>query len=472
MLVETQILIGTPGAYRVSRPPLSIQVPATVQAVLAARIDRLPAEEKHLLQCAAVIGTEVPFALLQAVAQMPEGELHRSLAHLPESRDTLEQGIDLRMDLRTALLPLDEFRRLHDLLREAVPLAEALGDQRRLRRISDRLCHASWQMGNYKAAIEFGQQALAIGIALGDVFLQLPTNVNLACAYHALGDYGPAITCCRTAVSLEGVLPPPPTSPTGRNDVNARAGLSQCLAELGMFEDEITHGEEAIRMAEARDHPCSRASAYGSLGHLYLRQWDLRKAISLLKRGIELCQVWQIQFYFPHVASPLGLAYALSGQAVEAMALLERAVEQSVAMRFIPYISRGLAALSEANLIAGRLDEAAPLALRALDVAQRHQEQGNHAWAVRLLGQIAAQRNPPDVEQAEEHYHQALVPADTLGMRPLMAHCHRGLGMLYAEIGRREQAGAELSTAIELYRDMGMTFWLPQAEAVLAQMGG
>ena len=80
--------------------------------------------------------------------------------------------------------------------------------------------------------------------------------------------------------------------------------------------------------------------------------------------------------------------------------------------------------------------------------------------------------SPRSVEQAEAHYRQALALADELGMRPLQAHCHRGLGTLYAKIGRREQARAELSTAIELYRAMDMTFWLPQAEAALAQVEG
>ena len=60
--------------------------------------------------------------------------------------------------------------------------------------------------------------------------------------------------------------------------------------------------------------------------------------------------------------------------------------------------------------------------------------------------------------------------ADELGMRPLQAHCHRGLGTLYATIGQREQARAKLSTAIEMYQSMEMTFWLPQAETTLAQM--
>ena len=81
-LVETGVLVGAPGAYRLAQALPAIQVPATVQAVLAARIDRLPPEEKHLLQTAAVIGTEVPLPLLQTIAELPEATLHRGLAHL------------------------------------------------------------------------------------------------------------------------------------------------------------------------------------------------------------------------------------------------------------------------------------------------------------------------------------------------------------------------------------------------------
>jgi predicted ATPase len=81
-LLETGMLIGMPGAYRLGQAVPSIQIPATVQAVLAARIDWLPPEEKSLLQTAAVIGTEVPFVLLEAIAEVPEAALHRGLTHL------------------------------------------------------------------------------------------------------------------------------------------------------------------------------------------------------------------------------------------------------------------------------------------------------------------------------------------------------------------------------------------------------
>ena len=90
--------------------------------------------------------------------------------------------------------------------------------------------------------------------------------------------------------------------------------------------------------------------------------------------------------------------------------------------------------------------------------------------ALCALGDIAAQHDSPDVEQAQTHYLQALALATELGMRPLQAHCHLGLGTLYARTGQWEQARAELAAALVLYRDMAMTFWLPQTEAALAQV--
>ncbi|HSX83676.1 MAG TPA: hypothetical protein VLQ80_34660, partial [Candidatus Saccharimonadia bacterium] len=92
------------------------------------------------------------------------------------------------------------------------------------------------------------------------------------------------------------------------------------------------------------------------------------------------------------------------------------------------------------------------------------------AYALRLLGEIHSYRESPEAQQAEASYCQALALTDELGMRPLQAHCHRGLGTLYLTLGQRERARAALSTAIDLYHAMDMTFWLPQAEAMLAQV--
>jgi len=119
---------------------------------------------------------------------------------------------------------------------------------------------------------------------------------------------------------------------------------------------------------------------------------------------------------------------------------------------------------------AGRLEEAHALAEHTLAFARQHQERGNEAYTLRLFGEIAARREPSDRDQVEAYYRQALVLAEELGMRPFVAHCHLGLGKLYSQSGRRAEARAELSAAVELYRAMEMTFWLPQAEMALEQL--
>jgi tetratricopeptide (TPR) repeat protein len=128
--------------------------------------------------------------------------------------------------------------------------------------------------------------------------------------------------------------------------------------------------------------------------------------------------------------------------------------------------------LGEAYLLADQVEDARACADRAMRLTRERGERGYEGWAIRLLGEIASHHDHPDVATAEAHYGAAMALADELGMRPLQAHCHRGLGTLYAKIGRLEQAHAQLSTAIELYRAMDMTFWLPQAEAALAQVEG
>jgi tetratricopeptide (TPR) repeat protein len=257
---------------------------------------------------------------------------------------------------------------------------------------------------------------------------------------------------------------------TGLPAVMSRTWLVRCLVELGAIPEGSTHAEEAVRIAEAIDHPNSLIHAYLGVGFLSLRQRDLSRAISVLERGLELCRVFNILVWFPETASALGCAYALAGRVAEALPLLEQAEQQGAALGTMGGHALRVGYWSEAYLLAGRMQEAVQLAGRALDLSRAHKERGYQAWALRLLGEIAAHQVPPEVEPAAHHYHQALALAEELGMRPLVAHCYLGLGTLYAKTGQREQARAALSTAIEMYRAMEMAFWLPQAETALAQV--
>jgi len=208
---------------------------------------------------------------------------------------------------------------------------------------------------------------------------------------------------------------------------------------------------------------------------LALRQGDLPRALPRLERAVGLCQDANFPVWFPLMAlmaTALGAAYTLSGRVADAVPLLTQAMEQTMATTMAGFQALCRLSLGEAQLLAGRLEEAHALAEGALTLARVHQERGNEAYALHLLGEIAVRREPPERALAAAHYQQAHALAEELGMRPLQAHCHRGLGTLYVMTGQQEQACAALSAAIALSRTMDMTFWLPETTAVLAQVEG
>ena len=510
-LVETGVLVGEPGAYRLARALPTIQVPATVQAVLAARIDRLPPEDKRLLQTAAVIGTEVSLPLLQAIAELPEDALHRGLVHLqaaeflyetrlfperdytfkhaltqqvayetllqeqrralharivealealagdlvteqverlahhalrgdvwdkalaycqqagekalarsayreavgsfeqalsalphlPETRDTREQAIDLRLALRSALRPLGDFGRILTYLHEAEALAVALDDPRRLAQVSLFLAVHFRLMGAYDQAIAAAQRALVLAMAGGEVVLHALANQYLGFAYQHQGDYRRAIDCLgQTVASIEGAQHRERFGQVFLPAVQSRVQLVWCHAELGMFAEGRVLGDEGLRIAEAVAHPASLMFASWGIGLLALRQGELSGAVPPLERAVSLCQDTDLPVWFPWMAAALGTAYTLDGRVADAVPLLTQATEQSIATEMIAFQAPCDLSLGEAQLLAGHLDEAHALAERALAHAREYQERGNQAYALRLLGDIAAHRTPPNVDAA------------------------------------------------------------------------
>jgi tetratricopeptide (TPR) repeat protein len=232
-------------------------------------------------------------------------------------------------------------------------------------------------------------------------------------------------------------------------------------------------GEQGVRIAEAVDHPLSCIGAYWGVGYVSLRQGDFQRAIPCLEHALDLFQVVPAPVWFSFVTSTLSLAYAMAGRRAEALKLPEQRgawmqtrTSRTRTSRVVFFV------FTEVYLRVGLLEEASAYARDALAFARTRKERGDEAWTLRLLGDIATQHEPLQHESAETYYRQALALAEELGMRPLQAHCHHGFGTLYAKIDRREQACTELSTAIEMYQSMDMTFWLPQAEAALAQVKG
>jgi len=394
-----------------------------------------------------------------------------ALPHLPETRSTREQAIDLRLILRSALFPLRDFERILAALREAETLAEALDDQRRLGQVSRFLALHFYHEGAYDEAIAAAQRALALATASGDVVLHALTNQYLGTAYQAQGDYRRAIECLgQTVASLVGARRRERFGDVLLPATLSLAWLASCHAELGTFQEGRTLGEEGLRIAEEVGHVTSLMFASWGVGLPSLRQGDLHRALPMLEHAMSLCQEADLPFWFPRMAAVLGVTYTLAGRITDAVPLLTQAIEQTAALEMTAYRAFCSLSLGETHMVAGHLEEAHTLAERAFTLPCKHKERGHEAYALRLLGEIAVHRDPPDAALAEVHYQQALALADELGMRPLQAHCHLGLGRLYVKIEQREQARAELSTAIALYRAMEMTFWLPQAEAALVQM--
>ena len=580
-LVETRVLVGERGAYRMTKAPDTWQIPATAQAIVAARIDRLSTEDKHLLQTASVIGKDVPFALLHAIADVPEDSLRLGLAHLQaaeflyetnhfpdleytfkhahthevaygsvlhdrrrplharivdaievlyperlteqverlahhavrgerwekavthlrqagakafarsanrdaassfeqaltalghlsETHEVLEQAVDLRFDLRTALFPLGEFERIAEYLREAESLVRALGDERRLGRLSVYMCQNLWVTGHPVEALRFGQSARAIAERLGDFPLTVGSNLYLGVACFGAGDYRQAEELLKKVLQLlEGDVSRERLGLAGFPAVMARLYLPWMLADCGRFDEGILRAREGIRLAEAVDQPYSLAVVCWGLTYLYITRGELGEATRLAEHALALSREWNL-VVLPLFTAGLGYVHALSGRTTEGISLLKQGLSGIERMTFGSVLTHSIVWLGEANVLAARIDDGLALGEQALTLARERGQRGSEAWARRLLGEIALLRDPPDAEKAEEHYHHAMALAEELSMRPLWAHCHLGLGMLYRTCGRTT-AEDHLANAATMYREMGMGFWLEKAQAALEQPHG
>jgi predicted ATPase/class 3 adenylate cyclase len=575
-LVETQALTGERGAYRLTRPIQAIEVPATVQVILAARIDRLPAEDKQLLQTASVIGKDVPFVLLHAVAEAAEDAVQRGLTHLqaaeflyetrlfpdpeytfkhalthdvtygtllqdrrkalharivgaierlhagrlaehaeqlahharladawdkagpylreagrrafarsanreaadhfehaaaafdrlPQTREMLEHGIDVRFELRTALQVLRAFDRQQACLADALKLAESLKDQRRLGYVLMFASLRATLVEDYAEGFRLGHRALDIGEALGELGIQAGAYCYLGVTNMAVGRFPEAVRLCEATIAL---IPPERIHERfgqARPISNlARAVLGSALGRLGRFSDALAHATAAVQIAGEANQAYSLASSAYELGDVWLLKGEHENAVRELEHSIEVWQTLQApQGGAPAVAA-LGLAYCRMGRVSEGLALIQEGPEGLTAYQ----LPTG-ALSSEAYLLTGRIPEAAAKARGLLALAREKGQRASEAELLRLGAEIAARTEPVDAVGVEQQYHAAMSLAAELGMCPLVAHCHLGLGRLSRRTGKRELARDHLTTATTMYREMDMLFWLEHAEAEMREL--
>jgi len=299
----------------------------------------------------------------------------------------------------------------------------------------------------------------------------LATNI-LGLAHSCLGNYLRAIEALRrNLLPLDNPVVRERFGAAGLPFATSRTPLALALAERGEFVEAVPLCTEAIQIAETVGHPYSVTVTYRGMGHLYLRRGDLHQATLALEHALEICQGVDSPPLFHAVSSALGYAYALSGRSTEAIPLLKEAVEHPVRSVTLEGQSLRTIWLSEGYLLAGRETDAHAAAHRALGLARQHKERGHEAYTLRLLGDIAAHKDSRDDGEAENHYRQALALAEELGMRPLIAHCHVGLGKLHRCAGERQKAEEHLTTGVELMREMEMGLWLEMAEAELKGVG-
>ena len=387
-----------------------------------------------------------------------------SLQTLPQSQSVLEAAFDIRLALRPVLTQLSELPRVLALLREAEGLAEQLNDERRRGRVWAFMTNIHSLLGELDIALVSGERALEIAGRLDDLRLRIPTTTYLEVAHYWRGDHARVV---ELATNNLAALPADwnyecfgSTAPASVYD---RSFLVMSLAELGRFDEADAHTAEAIRLAEPTQHGFTISLAYRAACTLHLRRGSWSLAQALITRWTEVVRTANVILHRPYLVAASAWLLAKLGQTGPALDLVREGeqlvgrigVGVVIGMNGWSYHAQG-----RACLLLGHLDEARRWCERAIEFSAG--QHGFMATALHLLGDIASHLGQFDPEVGEANYRQALALAEPRGMRPLVAHCHHGLGDLYARTGESEKTREHLDIAAGMYRDMDMRFWLEQ----------
>jgi class 3 adenylate cyclase/tetratricopeptide (TPR) repeat protein len=566
-LIESGVLSGKAGDWHPRGSLPAGFVPPTIEALLAARIDRLQPELKEILQCAAVIGSDIPLPLLQAVGGMPQHDIERGLRelqaaeflyektlfpeteytfkhamtrevayasllrerrkvlharaahalvalaagrveeqveriaqhaeqgglwemaldyleragakafalyantdaagfferalgvlrHLPESRATLEQAVDLRFKLRNALIALCELDRIRQCLDEIEPILAGLGDKVRSARHAAFRCNHHFLAGEQRLAIEFGKTGLRLARELGDRRVQGELLYRLGQSYHLLGDNRPAIALIEE--SLEYTVEQRERNRFELSVIPAvvnRTWLVSVLAECGDFKAGMTHAKRALEIAEDAEHPLSEVLGWLAIGHVLRRKGELDGAIGALERGMALCDRYSLPMWHLRLLSSLGIAYARCGRMNEGMRLAAQALEGAERLRLIVDQPMMLVRLGQASLVAARIEEAMNYGKRALELALAHDAKGDEAWARFLIARAYWASAPRAMDESAMQLDAALRLAIACEARPLAAFCQATLGAIHARRGDKARAQEFTAAADAICAELDM----------------
>jgi DNA-binding SARP family transcriptional activator len=397
-----------------------------------------------------------------ALAQSAHREAMTSFTHaidaigkLPESRAHLEAAFDLRLDLRQALFPLRERVSTLDSLREAQVFAEKLGDQWRLGRVLTYIANELWIRGDQESAAVAAERALEIGTSLGDRGTQVLARFRVGQVHHERGRYRDArVVLAANAEGLRGASRHESFGLVSSAFAMSSFWLALALSELGEFTAATAVAAEALATMQ-ETHSWFGLAHMFAVGRVHIRQGMLDAAEEVLERGGEICQTRDFPMLAAVTRGHLGYAYVLGGRVREGLRLLAEGLSEAEALGILFTQALWLGWLAEAESLSGA-PGATLSAQRALGVARERGERGNEAYALRVLGELEARADRPDVHGAAQLYRQSMAIARELGMGPLLARCHAGLGRLHERAGKREEGEIHLRTATTMFREMGM----------------
>jgi tetratricopeptide (TPR) repeat protein len=455
-LVETQVLVGVPGAYRLVQEVATIRTPAMVQAVLAARIDRLPTDDKCLLQIAAVIGTEVPVLLLQAIAEMSEEALSQGLAHLQAAEFLYE----------TSLFPARVYTFKHALTHE-VAYGTLLQQQRRA--LHARIVHALERSAG--ARLDEQVERLVHHARQGEVWDKVLKYARLA-GTRAADRSAYALSGQFFDHALEVLTHLPENHDTLTQGIELHLSRSASDYAAGDHQQQLVSTEAALRLAETLGEPYWLARALTFVANALWRLGNLVRALEVAERGLALAEGTGDLALLISTGLNVGMICDTLGNYRRGSVVLAKAAELLHGDLIHERLDRALypavtarSSLAKALAELGKFNCALATAEENLQIAEALQQPGSLLIAQGSIGTVLLRQG---------NFHDAVAP---LEQAVALCNAHAlvawypvnvgRLGYVYAMTGRHAEALPLLEQAIERVQSPDAIVYLYLAEAYL-----
>ena len=381
----------------------------------------------------------------------------QALTHLPQDRERIRQGIDIRLKLRPVFGATAEFDRVEAYLAEAESLATSIDDRPRLAAVNVARSFVHNWRGELDASIERGLRARNIASELGDGALDVGASFYLGQAYMWRGHFQQSVALLENNLSwIDGPLRHQRMGTTGTGSVLWLGMLGASHGRLGNFQAAVDAAQKACLIAEEVQRPYDIALAYWWAGFIQSHKGDVPLALRYLEHGFEVCRSSQINYLIPILSTSLGYAYAQAGRPSEGIPLLTKALAFSRATKFTYGEAWSSVYLGFANLLDNKYDGMLDHGRSVLELARKHKYRAIEVDALCLLGDVYRSGTAPAQAEAERHYLWASEMCLELGLQPEFVRCQIGLAQLLTVSGRQAEAGRLFDSASQLCRSMNL----------------